>query len=103
MKEIMDGLDIRIARSFLLAMRDHTLGIWTAYVTLGYSLFFFFFLISLQNKVQMLLKIELLFFKHTTFHFTAIYQENGATQYPLYRTNFSTTFEACGLLTVTNF
>jgi len=43
MEEIMDGLDIYIALSTLLAMRDHAVGIWTAYVTRGYSLFFFFF------------------------------------------------------------
>jgi len=99
----MDGLDIHIARWTRLAMRDHTVGIWTANVTRGYFLFSFFFWISLQNKVQMLLNIELLCLKHTTFHFTAIYQEAGATQCPLYRTNFATVFEACGLLTVTNF
>jgi len=51
----------------------------------------------------MLLNIELLCLKHTTFHFTAMYQEAGVTQYPLYRTNFATKLEACGLLTVTNF
>lgn len=33
----------------------------------------------------MFLNVELLCLKHTTFHFTAIYQEAGATQYPLYR------------------
>jgi len=61
MEEIKDGLDIYIARSTRLEMRDHTVGIWTAYVTRGYSLFFFFFWFSLQNKVQMLLK-KLIYF-----------------------------------------
>jgi len=100
----MDGLDTHIARSTRLAMRDHTVGIWTAYVTRGYSLFFFFFWISLQNKVQMFLNVELLCLKtHNLSLHSHISGSRCHTVSLISCTNFATVFQACGLLTVTNF